>query len=74
MVTFRAVQNSMSLGQLPKRLVIGCVDSDALNGAITKSPFDFKHYKITCVALTSDGIFTTGLFQSFDVTHSYGRT
>jgi hypothetical protein len=37
------VQDNMFLGQLPKRLVIGCVDSDALNGAITKSPFDFKH-------------------------------
>jgi hypothetical protein len=23
---------------------------------------------------TSDGVFTAGLFQSFDVTHSYGRT
>jgi hypothetical protein len=28
------VQNNMFLGQLPKRLVIACVDSDALNGAI----------------------------------------
>jgi hypothetical protein len=25
------VQDNMFLGQLPKRLVIGCVDSDALN-------------------------------------------
>jgi hypothetical protein len=22
---------------------------------------------------SSDGVFTTGLFKSFDVTHSYGR-
>ena len=29
------VQDNMFLGQLPKRLVIGCVDSDALNGTIT---------------------------------------
>jgi hypothetical protein len=41
----------MFLGQLPKRLVIACVDSDALNGAIGKNPFDFKHYKINFVAL-----------------------
>jgi hypothetical protein len=40
------VQDNMLLGQLPKRLVIACVDSDALNGAIGKNPFDFKHYKI----------------------------
>jgi hypothetical protein len=38
------VQDNMFLGQLPKRLVIGCVDSDTLNGTITKIPFDFKHY------------------------------
>ena len=43
------------LGQLPKRLVIGCVDSDALNGTITKNPFDFKHYKMNFVALNVDG-------------------
>jgi hypothetical protein len=28
------VQDNMFLGQLPKRLVIACVDSDALNGTI----------------------------------------
>jgi hypothetical protein len=45
------VQDNIFLGQLPKRLVIGCVDSDALNGTITKNPFRFKHYKINFVAL-----------------------
>nr|MCS5648563.1 hypothetical protein [Dehalococcoidia bacterium] len=49
------IQDNMFLGQLPKRLVIGCVDSDALNGVITKNPFDFKHYKINFVALNMDG-------------------
>jgi hypothetical protein len=49
------VQDNMFLGQLPKRMVIGCVDIDALNGTITKIPFDFKHYKITFVALNVDG-------------------
>jgi hypothetical protein len=45
------VQDNMFLGQLPKRLVIGCVDSDTLNGTITKIPFDFRHCKINFVAL-----------------------
>ena len=27
------------------------MDSDSLNGTITKNPFDFKHYKINFVAL-----------------------
>ena len=49
------VQDNMFLGQLPKRLVIGCVDSDTLNGTITKIPFDFRHYKINFVALNVDG-------------------
>jgi hypothetical protein len=30
-------QENMFLGQLPKRLVIACVDSDALNGTIANS-------------------------------------
>lgn len=49
------IPDNLFLGQLPKRLVIGCVDSDALNGTITKNPFDFKHYKINFVALNLDG-------------------
>jgi hypothetical protein len=31
------------------------VDSDTLNGTITKIPFDFKHYKTNFVALNVDG-------------------
>ena len=49
------IQDNMFLGQLPKRLIIGCVDSNALNGTITKNHFDFKHYNINFVALNMDG-------------------
>jgi hypothetical protein len=49
------VQDNMFLGQFPKRLVIGCVDIGALNGTITKIPFDSKHYRINCVSLNVDG-------------------
>jgi hypothetical protein len=48
------IQDNMFLSQLPKRLIIRCVDSDALNGTITKNTFDFKHYKIHFVALNMD--------------------
>ena len=48
------IQDNMFLGQLSKRLIIGCVDSNALNGTITKNPFDFKHKKINFVALNVD--------------------
>jgi hypothetical protein len=47
--------NMFFLGQLPKRLVIACVDSDALNSTIGNNPFDFKHYNINFVALNFDG-------------------
>ena len=49
------VQDNMILGQLPKRLVIAYIDSDALNGTIGKNPFDFKRYKINYVVLNVDG-------------------
>ena len=49
------VQDNMIVGQLPKRLVIACIDSDALDGTIGKNPFDFKHSKINYVALNVDG-------------------
>ena len=38
----------MFLGQLPKRLVIACVER------YWENPFDFKHYKINFVALNVD--------------------
>ena len=49
------IQDNMILGQLPKRLVIACIDSDAQNGTIGENPFDFKHYKINFMALNVDG-------------------
>ena len=49
------VQYNMFLWQLPKWLVIACVDSDALNGTIGKNPSDFKNYKINFVVFNVDG-------------------
>ena len=49
------VKDNLFLGQMPKRLVIGCVDSDAYNGAFTKNPFNFKNYDINFVVLNVDG-------------------
>ena len=55
-------QNSMSLiqdnvfvGQIPRRLVIGCVDNDAFHGTFSKSPFDFKHYHLNFISVYVDG-------------------
>ena len=42
-------------GQLPSRLVIGCVDNDASNGNYVKNPFNFKHYALSEISLHLDG-------------------
>ncbi|XP_033729791.1 uncharacterized protein F54H12.2-like [Pecten maximus] len=49
------VKDNLFLGQMPKRLVIGCVDSDAYSGLITKNPFHFKDFDINFVVLNVDG-------------------
>ena len=38
-------------GQLPSRLVIGCVDNDAFNGNNVKNPFNFKHFSLSEISL-----------------------
>jgi hypothetical protein len=42
-------QENVFMGQLPTRVVIGCVDNDAYTGRYTKNPnpFNFKNYKLT---------------------------
>ncbi len=42
-------------GQIPRRLVIGCVDADAYHGTYTKSPFNFKNYGINEVSAIAGG-------------------
>jgi hypothetical protein len=48
-------QENVFTGQLPTRIVIGCVDNDAFNGAWNKSPFNFKNYDLTQLKLYLDG-------------------
>ncbi len=42
-------------GQIPRRVVIGCVDADAYHGTYVKSPFNFKNYGIDEVSVTAGG-------------------
>jgi len=60
--TFSIPQGNMNMvkdnifhGQVPRKLVIGLVDSDAYNGAFKKNAFNFKHH-----SLTSLGVFVNG--------------
>ena len=48
-------QENVFLGQLPKRIVIGCVNNTAFNGVIEENPFDFKNYNISFLAVYVNG-------------------
>ena len=48
-------QENLFTGQLPTRLVLGCVDNDAFNGNYKKNPFNFKHYNMTQLKVYLDG-------------------
>jgi hypothetical protein len=48
-------QENLFTGQLPTRLVIGCVDNDSYNGAYDKNPFNFKHYNLNQIKVYLDG-------------------
>ena len=50
-------QNAIFNGQIPRRIVIGCVDADAYHGLLGKSPFNFKGsaYQIKEVSVLAGG-------------------
>ncbi len=49
------VQDNISNGNIPTRVVIGFVDSEAYNGKISLNPFNFKHYELSKISLSLDG-------------------
>ncbi|KAK7095591.1 hypothetical protein V1264_005919 [Littorina saxatilis] len=49
-------QENLFLGQLPRRVVIGCVDNEAFNGSYPRNPFEFQHHSINFLALYVDGM------------------
>jgi hypothetical protein len=42
-------------GQLPSRLVIGCVDNTSFKGDVSKNPFNFKHFSLSEIMAYLDG-------------------
>ena len=42
-------------GPLPKRIVIGMVESEAYNGSLTKNPFNFQNFSLKELNVTIDG-------------------
>lgn len=61
MKTFSVATGSLSsnetlfTGILPKRIVIGLVQSNACEGTYNKNPFNFKNYDLTYCSLLHDG-------------------
>ncbi|GBM52683.1 Uncharacterized protein F54H12.2 [Araneus ventricosus] len=53
--SYSFVQDNVFSGQMPKRLVLACVDNDAFNGNFKKSPFDFQHFNTNFVGVYVDG-------------------
>lgn len=53
--SYSFVQDNVFAGQMPKRLVLACVDNDAFNGNFKKSPFDFQHFNTNFVGVYVDG-------------------
>ena len=50
-----ASQESLFSGQLPTRIVIGCVQNRGFNGAYNLNPFNFEHFNLTQVKIYLDG-------------------
>jgi hypothetical protein len=49
------VQEKLFSGQLPTRLVIGCVDNKAFNGDYKLNPFNFQHFNANELSIYLDG-------------------
>ena len=48
-------EENLFSGQLPKRIIIGLVDSDSFEGLYTKNPFNFKNFGLKYCSLHMDG-------------------
>ena len=60
--------DNIFLGQIPKRIVLGLVDTEAYNGSYRTNPFYFKHLNLTQLGVYVDGeqIPRKPLFLNFD--------
>ena len=51
----QTVKKSLFSGQLPRRLVIGLLDFQALTGHNKKNPFNFQHFNLNYLCVHVDG-------------------
>ncbi|GFX78921.1 uncharacterized protein F54H12.2 [Trichonephila clavipes] len=53
--SYSFIQDNVFWGQMPKRLVLTCVDNDAFNGNCKKSLFEFNHFNMNFLGVYVDG-------------------
>lgn len=53
--SYSFLQDNVFLGLMPKRVVITCVENEAMNGEYTKNPFFFSHQNANFVSIYVDG-------------------
>ena len=71
-------KDNLFLSQLPTRIIVGCVSSEAFNGSYKKNPFNFSHFNINYISLFVDGNQTpltplTPNFESKEYVRCYHR-
>jgi len=65
------IKDRLYPSQTPKMLIVGCLEHDAFNGNIKKSPFNFKHFNLNKIGLYRDGELVPGqlLYPNFTTGH-----
>ena len=51
-----ARQENLFQGQVPTRVIVGCVSSNAFDGSHALNPFNFQHFHINYINLTVKGV------------------
>ena len=53
--TQRTIVSNLHMGQLPKQMFIGFVNSNDFHGAKNRNPFNFQHYNLRQISVEVDG-------------------
>jgi len=54
------IKDHLYPSQTPKILIVGCLEHDAFNGNLHKSPFNFQHFGLNKIGLYRDGELVPG--------------
>jgi hypothetical protein len=54
--TSQFMRDDLFLGKLPRRIIIGMVETEAYHGKRDKNPFNFQHFNLAEIGLYKDGM------------------